>query len=108
MGWCKKLCEILPLIRADDDEAPGGQFAVIGRSQGRRQYLLYLMCIWSGRNQIPWLCRAARKQIVVGRSEEHTSALQSLMRISYAVFCLNKTKSNAHLGIHAHPSRYIM
>src|SRR3546814_1976923 len=27
-----------------------------------------------------------------GRSEEHTSELQSLMRISYAVFCLNKTK----------------
>src|SRR3546814_10551196 len=26
-----------------------------------------------------------------GRSEEHTSALQSLMRISYAVFCLKKT-----------------
>src|SRR3546814_6743159 len=25
-----------------------------------------------------------------GRSEEHTSDLQSLMRISYAVFCLNK------------------
>src|SRR3546814_5562707 len=25
----------------------------------------------------------------VGRSEEHTSELQSLMRISYAVFCLN-------------------
>src|SRR3546814_10887091 len=30
-------------------------------------------------------CRAA------GRSEEHTSELQSLMRISYAVFCLKKT-----------------
>src|SRR3546814_1987150 len=28
------------------------------------------------------------------RSEEHTSELQSLMRISYAVFCLKKTKSN--------------
>src|SRR3546814_4824366 len=27
-----------------------------------------------------------------GRSEEHTSELQSLMRISYAVFCLNKQK----------------
>src|SRR3546814_4994622 len=27
-----------------------------------------------------------------GRSEEHTSALQSLMRISYAVFCLKKNK----------------
>src|SRR3546814_16559905 len=36
-------------------------------------------------------CRSARR--VVGharRSEEHTSELQSLMRISYAVFCLKK------------------
>src|SRR3546814_3880201 len=32
---------------------------------------------------------------VQGRSEEHTSELQSLMRISYAVFCL-KTKNNKH------------
>src|SRR3546814_8683612 len=30
----------------------------------------------------------------VRRSEEHTSELQSLMRISYAVFCLNKKKKN--------------
>src|SRR3546814_10256779 len=29
---------------------------------------------------------AVREQIVVGRSEEHTSELQSLMRISFAVF----------------------
>src|SRR3546814_10031564 len=28
----------------------------------------------------------------IGRSEEHTSELQSLMRISYAVFCLKKTQ----------------
>src|SRR3546814_1749985 len=28
------------------------------------------------------------------RSEEHTSELQSLMRISYAVFCLNKKKTS--------------
>src|SRR3546814_4100698 len=28
------------------------------------------------------------------RSEEHTSELQSLMRISYAVFCLKKNKTN--------------
>src|SRR3546814_1303009 len=31
---------------------------------------------------------------VVGRSEEHTSELQSLMRTSYAVFCLKKKKSH--------------
>src|SRR3546814_10304835 len=30
------------------------------------------------------------------RSEEHTSELQSLMRISYAVFCLKKQKPQAH------------
>src|SRR3546814_2617764 len=29
------------------------------------------------------------------RSEEHTSELQSLMRISYAVFCLKKKKTNS-------------
>src|SRR3546814_1875959 len=32
--------------------------------------------------------------IARGRSEEHTSELQSLMRISYAVFCLKKKKKN--------------
>src|SRR3546814_988089 len=32
-------------------------------------------------------------QAMVARSEEHTSELQSLMRISYAVFCLTKKKN---------------
>src|SRR3546814_2058781 len=36
----------------------------------------------------------AAKKIVAERSEEHTSALQSLMRISYAVFCLKKKKKS--------------
>src|SRR3546814_4156346 len=31
------------------------------------------------------------------RSEEHTSELQSLMRISYAVFCLKITKTKTHI-----------
>src|SRR3546814_1798522 len=33
---------------------------------------------------------------VRGRSEEHTSELQSLMRISYAVFCLKKKRQKTH------------
>src|SRR3546814_3812581 len=33
----------------------------------------------------------------VERSEEHTSELQSLMRISYAVFCLKKKKDRTHI-----------
>src|SRR3546814_6859678 len=32
------------------------------------------------------------------RSEEHTSELQSLMRISYAVFCLKKKKTNIKIN----------
>src|SRR3546814_10238170 len=35
--------------------------------------------------------------LTLGRSEEHTSELQSLMRISYAVFCLQKKKHNNKL-----------
>src|SRR3546814_5727689 len=36
------------------------------------------------------------------RSEEHTSELQSLMRISYAVFCLKKKKKILHHTAHLH------
>src|SRR3546814_5893338 len=36
------------------------------------------------------------------RSEEHTSELQSLMRISYAVFCLKKKKTNQITNIKQH------
>src|SRR3546814_1622334 len=35
----------------------------------------------------------------VMRSEEHTSELQSLMRISYAVFCLKKKKKKKNINI---------
>src|SRR3546814_3065676 len=40
----------------------------------------------------------ARRSTPTPRSEEHTSELQSLMRISYAVFCLKK-KKNKHIHI---------
>src|SRR3546814_6798439 len=36
--------------------------------------------------------------LAVVRSEEHTSELQSLMRISYAVFCLKTTNTHVHLN----------
>src|SRR3546814_10000081 len=38
----------------------------------------------------PYTFRPSAKLLTHGRSEEHTSVLQSLMRISYAVFCLKK------------------
>src|SRR3546814_9949953 len=54
-------------------------------------------CQWSGRTG--FVHRAVMEDFpymsavqVYARSEEHTSELQSLMRISYAVFCLKKKK----------------
>src|SRR3546814_7006675 len=45
--------------------------------------------------------RAGRLPANAQRSEEHTSELQSLMRISYAVFCLKKKKhKERHIKLH--------
>src|SRR3546814_6100462 len=47
-------------------------------------------------------------QVGHGRSEEHTSALQSLMRISYAVFCLKKKNQNyKHPTYKSHISTHV-
>src|SRR3546814_10452872 len=56
----------------------GGQASTVGRPQG------YLDSV-----KAP-LAAAPGGKFQYGRSEEHTSELQSLMRISYAVFCLKK------------------
>src|SRR3546814_8153260 len=50
-----------------------------------------------GRGRLPsGICCRPRHHRRRRRSEEHTSELQSLMRISYAVFCLKKKKQNPH------------
>src|SRR3546814_2041377 len=50
------------------------------------------------------LIRACGKKagVSLNRSEEHTSELQSLMRISYAVFCLKKKTHVCHTKQHTH------
>src|SRR3546814_9555894 len=45
------------------------------------------------RPDAPRVCGKSGNRSRLGRSEEHTSELQSLMRISYAVFCLKKKKT---------------
>src|SRR3546814_5457758 len=53
-----------------------------------------------------------RTQRIPDRSEEHTSELQSLMRISYAVFCLKKKRINTNITsittTHTNTSKYIV
>src|SRR3546814_5120858 len=41
-------------------------------------------------------CGLVEQSVTTGRSEEHTSEFQSLMRISYAVFCLKKKKNKMY------------
>src|SRR3546814_7708365 len=67
-------------IRAAIDRAIHAQFAPRGHDRDMRRV---------EQDEIAGRLRARR-------SEEHTSELQSLMRISYAVFCLKKTKTTAH------------
>src|SRR3546814_3625448 len=55
----------------------------------RRRHRIWL-CAWQA--GVPSIHRAWRPGGDRARSEEHTSELQSLMRISYAVFCLKKKK----------------
>src|SRR3546814_7257655 len=60
----------------------------IGRTGGRRSERLWHCRI--GRHIEPAPVEQEEERT---RSEEHTSELQSLMRISYAVFCLKKTNN---------------
>src|SRR3546814_1471572 len=50
--------------------------------------------------------RGRRPAAPLRRSEEHTSELQSLMRISYAVFCLKKKTSTCNNTLQLHVDRY--
>src|SRR3546814_540332 len=66
---------------------PGETVSVVGPSGSGKSSMMMI---------IAGLERASKGEVHVGgtrRSEEHTSELQSLMRISYAVFCLKKKKN---------------
>src|SRR3546814_4788240 len=78
-GDCGRHRQLHHFRRLETDDAEiepaGGALGSVAQQQGRDQQ--------QQREAIKPRCR----------SEEHTSELQSLMRISYAVFCLKKTKN---------------
>src|SRR3546814_6891824 len=71
-------------------EADSGRAALAILERGDPVDLLFSDVVMPGAIGGVQLANAARAL----RSEEHTSELQSLMRISYAVFCLKKKKTN--------------
>src|SRR3546814_9805873 len=100
----------------DADEAQRGFFGLIGSRIGKQRgeaaanlhthdALLLLRnyeesgqgWFWStdAKGRLTYITDSVAR--LMGRSEEHTSELQSLMRISYAVFCLTKKKNKNNL-----------
>src|SRR3546814_3785401 len=73
----------------------GGEAALAQRLRLLRQQLLDARGVVEDVGQLGARLRHDGRQVVEieERSEEHTSELQSLMRISYAVFCLKKKKT---------------
>src|SRR3546814_3474569 len=90
-----------PLVRRKHPlrESEFGERAHLGnallRGHARIRWLFGVACRGDiAERQTCVIVRRSDQSIEVGfkRSEEHTSELQSLMRISYAVFCLKKKK----------------
>src|SRR3546814_7916315 len=64
-------------------------------------WLSCVMCLFMVYALSSWLTKLmASAGYSIGRSEEHTSELQSLMRISYAVFCLKKKNTTVFTILH--------
>src|SRR3546814_8983084 len=73
-------------ITVSEDPSAPGQVAQPARPQHHADRVSEAAC--AGRDDVGTDALPVRQRDVAGRSEEHTSELQSLMRNSYAVFCL--------------------
>src|SRR3546814_8895161 len=82
--------------------APAGTWPMVPITSGCPAWPISRICrpVRSCRSASRWTLLTSG-QVASRRSEEHTSELQSLMRISYAVFCLKKKQTyNKHMDYH--------
>src|SRR3546814_6758021 len=93
--WSSDVCSSdLRVVRRDFLQHSRAIVELVGLAYGTQGYAITL----EGARRLVEHCRTVRRPIddeMDRRSEEHTSELQSLMRISYAVFCLKKKKRKA-------------
>src|SRR3546814_1315308 len=90
MSWC--WCQAWR--RSGRRSSATSRIAIFARAS-RRRLRLATATIPTARRNVPMTGADMSARPIAGRSEEHTSELQSLMRISYAVFCLKKKKNNS-------------
>src|SRR3546814_8306252 len=99
--WSSDVCSSdLDYRRAETGESETGKLLYAGLIRGGKPKLSMLE--WNADGRAQWfdasgvgeqrggMTRPTRGRVT--KSEEHTSELQSLMRLSYAVFCLKKKK----------------
>src|SRR3546814_5182560 len=94
--WSSDVCSSDLLCVPRGDAVPGSIAGMVGAS-GRddmEDARLGEEELRQGAGKIRSAIADQLEQALLARSEEHTSELQSLMRISYAVFCLKKKKHN--------------
>src|SRR3546814_5276330 len=93
----------LPICGSDQEKLCGADGARVGNLLERRMPVSLRQCPDQAMRAYHCTCDAGSSRTTCSRlsdlmrrrrSEEHTSELQSLMRISYAVFCLKKKKTN--------------
>src|SRR3546814_4347661 len=80
--------------RSVDDTPAGGGAGMVMRADVLARAVDHVL---ERRPDVPMLAMTPRGR----RSEEHTSELQSLMRISYAVFCLKKKNKDKKTAVRA-------
>src|SRR3546814_10747112 len=97
--WLKKVDSGIKLAAFALDEGEHKDAAFLLHQSTERAYICFLLVrtlYFPRSHNIKFLRSLAEdndpRLIEAWRSEEHTSELQSLMRISYAVFCLKKKK----------------
>src|SRR3546814_8664905 len=76
----------LPAQGREQDDHSNGMPSVSGKPKARLRFCI--ACVAAPLSRLSSVATTTRRR--PSRSEEHTSELQSLMRISYAVFCLKK------------------
>src|SRR3546814_5721001 len=91
------MMDVLPIFRLRFVPNVGVSLGLLPANSEAARWALVVLTAGIAIGVAIWMLRERNRADLIAlgmRSEEHTSELQSLMRISYAVFCLKKKKTD--------------